>query len=180
MKRSKKVTVFLLAAAMVLTTATSYVFWSSGAAPAAGTESVTGITIGAGTEAVTTIDFDSVVVGDSILVPTGITPGAGETNTVTFTVDVDWNSAEFADGIAGTLAVNPATTNLAVGSVGDEALFTMTPRAIPGAGAIAVGGAPVTVTFDVTMERPQDQAQFERIAGEDLAVTLGFTVTPTA
>lgn len=165
--KSKKLAIGLLVMLALVVTTGTFAFWASSVT--GNNDSATGtVTIGTGDAVTTTVVVNDETSGGP-LVPVGFTG----TNDVDLTFGVDWTGTG-AEGATGTLAVT--VDSIEVGGVDYSGLFTVT--VVSGTGAITVDGTTQNVVVNVEFtNEPADQTEYNAVAGNDVVVTLTFTVT---
>ena len=176
----RKVAVAALILVMLGGSATAFAYWASGVNVTNPTDETETVTIGTGDTIDSTVTLTETVSSTDVLVPTTITPGSGEVNSVVFTYTVDWtedNSGSFGDGTLGTLEVD--VSNILVGGVADQydlVNVVITPGDESQAVVLNDAGT-YTVTVTVTLKEPANQTEYAAVAGLDITFNVSFTVT---
>jgi hypothetical protein len=165
--KSKKLAIGLLVMLALVVTTGTFAFWASGVTGS--NDSATGtVTIGTG-DAVTT----TVTVGNETstgpLVPVGF-EGGSDVNNVDLIFEIDWDGTG-AEGATGTLVVT--VDSIEVGGTDYSGLFTVDVSSQPSITAGTLFDYTVNVEFT---NEPADQAEYDAVAGNDVVVTLTFTV----
>jgi hypothetical protein len=171
-KRIKKSTlqIVLLVALLLGTVGTAYAYWASSVAGNNDSATAT-VTVGDGEPVTTTVTVGDQTSGGP-LVPIGITG----TNDVDLTFSVLWESDNeaSADALLGQLGVT--IDSIEINGVDYSGLFTVT--VVSGEGSVTEDSAKdVVINVEFTNE-PSDQTEYDLVAGEDLVITITFTVSP--
>ena len=183
-KFNKKLTIFLLVIIMGLTTVVSFVFWSAGITGPENEDETLFVAIGEGEVTLTEITLeasDSSNANDA-LIPRDLEPRTGETIAHVFTIEVEWIDADgLATGLEGTLNAEMAELRIndsvfTGNGLNGETLFDVDIEIPNGADIVANDESPVTVTVTLSMGQPLNPAQYEIVAGGNLAVDIVFSV----
>jgi hypothetical protein len=183
-KLAKKLIILAVSLAMAATTAISLAFWSNGIIKAEDEKNLS-VTIGTGSAVPTILSFADAVDSSNDLIPQQITPSAGETNSLVFTIDVKWEAdpdsevgsdIDGAEGILTGYCTAIGTDLLEATALGGLPLFVV--EFDETSYQIYANGAAVTVTATVKMNEPLDKDQYDLVAGQTLSITFAFEANP--
>lgn len=163
----------LLLLAFVFTTGT-FAYWASSVAEGESTVSGT-VEIGTGEDITTTVTVSAQSDTNGNLVPVGFEDGT-KINNLDLTFPVQWDADQDGiDGITGTLVVT--IDNFVIGSLsGTDVTDMFTITVSSGDGAIVEGvSQDVVINVQFTNE-PEDQTEYNIVAGSDLTFDVTFTV----
>ncbi len=171
LKRRNVVLVLLVLFALAVS-GTTYAYWASSVN---GVEETVNneIIIGEGDAVTVSVDITDPETHSDKLVPTTVTPGTGETNSVVVSYSVVWNNDDLLDGVADQ-AISATVSNILVGGVANPySLITVT----PGANPTTIGmGDTVVFTFTVTMAEPADVFEYNAVANQTITFDITFDI----
>jgi len=171
LKKRNLVLILLVLFALAIS-GTTYAYWASSVSDFEETVN-NEINIGTGEAITISVDISDSEVFTDKLVPTTVTPGTGETNSITVTYTVTWNDDALLEGTAD-VAVSALVSNIQVGGVANPySLVSVTPVLSP----TTIGlGATVTFTFDVTMSEPANVTEYDAVANQAITFDITFNV----
>ncbi len=180
MKKQRKVVIALLLVLALLVTGFTYAYWASGITVTQGAVRTPTVTIGEGQSVATTVTVSDPANNTVKLVPSTITPSAGEANSVTYTFNVEWAGSTHAASTVGATAdlSLTATLNTPAGLTADKmaAMFTISNDL--SVAEMTYGQTKVvnvTVTF---ANEPANAVDYEAIINQVLTLTVTFTLGP--
>lgn len=172
-KRGLIISVLVLLA--VITSGFTYAFWANSVNGLTGVDRPGSVTIGTGEDVTVNVTIGNSNDADGdVLVPTTITPLAGQTTKVTFTYLVTWVSD---DRIESVTTANIVVTQSTILVGGVENPYGLIQVSLTNPGTVTQGSA-TTLTFEVTMTEPASQAQYTAVAGKEITFTLTFAINP--
>lgn len=177
MKKRKNLVVGLLIMLSLLVTGFTFAYWASSIN--ADSESVVGtVEIGTG-EAITVEVVLGGQGGDTLdLVPTTVTPLAGQSNSIEISFTVKWSNNDLLDGIADA-GVSVLIENIEVNDVVNPYSLISVVKKSGNPTTIGLGDT-VTFYFVITMSEPVDIIEYDAVAGLPITFNLTFTVDPNA
>ncbi len=190
MKSRKLVITLLLVLAFVFTTGT-FAYWASGVnGPTDGTTTGT-VTIGSGDAVETSFVLSDVTAAGGDLVPASqLSNSPGESvDSVTVTYGVQWTEDTATSQLDGTTSTAPITVTWSISADnGGTDVSTLAQSLINisadggNASELTLDAAAQNFSFDITMDEPADQAEYNDISGANITITLTYslgTVTTT-
>jgi hypothetical protein len=191
MKKSTRLIILaVLVFVVCLTTTLSLVYFVGGINAQNKTGNLPTVEIGVGGSATLTINLGAtqrVGGGTEALIPQYISPTAGQTQQIQYTVPVTWTTP--TSDLTGKTGILAASVN-SIKVAGDVAeyksvtttnsstfLFDISFGYAPNTTITANSGT-VTVTVTVKMNEPADPTQYNKVAGKQITIELLFTATP--
>lgn len=169
----------LLVTLLVAVTGATFAFWASGLNVTQASDDAISITVGTGDTVTSTVSTNDPTVTTDALVPTTITPGAGETNEIVITYNVTWAEVGSNNGFDGTAYdLEVSVNNLLVGGVADS--YDLVNAVVGGATSVTLDGSAAVVTVTVTLDEPLNQTQYDAVAGKTITFNVSFSVTVPA
>jgi hypothetical protein len=179
-KGLKKLVLLLLLFVGLGASVTAGAYWASSFSVTLPSEATGTVTVEVGEGKIVTVitELNAETTGNTdVLIPSNITPGAGETISKSFTVTATW-STETAGTVGiiqnGTISVVEDSVVITGLSDEDDAdLFHVT--ITPESSTIQLGSQQA-FTVTVTMSEPVDEAQYLRVANAVITITFSLEV----
>ena len=184
MKKQRKLIIgFMMLLALVVSGFT-YAYWAGSITVTQAANKTDTIKIGTGGTVSTTVAVTGGTSNELDLVPVGREVENTSVSSITYEFDVEWNGAsDLNDGktdATDATALLTATATLTGADQTELNLFTVTNSHSTATSVTYGSTTTVTVTVTFTSE-PADAAQYAKIAGKELMLTVSFnlgTVTP--
>ncbi|QMS85336.1 hypothetical protein [Candidatus Xianfuyuplasma coldseepsis] len=187
MKLKVKIIASLLLVSLVVSAGT-FAYWASNVLGTETTSTGT-VTVGSGDSVSTTFDLTNAQDSSGLLVPAGqlANSTAGAVGAIDLSWDVQWLEDEVTSQLAGTSSVADITvTSDVVITLGETvldsttyaniyALINVTPDA-GNATQLTLDAAAETFAFQITMDEPADQAEYDLISTASVAITFTYTI----
>lgn len=191
-KRSRKsVIAFLFLLAFVATTGT-FAYWAT-AVEGTSTEATGTLTVGSGDNVVTTFSLGNELNSGGKLVPAHqvINSGEGAVGAIDLSFDVQWLEDESVSQLAGTNSVGQIIVNDLVeirlnGVLLDREVHANIYALVhvsydeANPSELTLDAEPSTFAFQLTMDEPADQAEYNMIANAEISVTFSYEINAEA
>ncbi len=184
MKSKKLVIGLLLLLAVVFTTGT-FAYWASGVNGPADDTTTGTVTIGAGDAVETSFVLSDVTAAGGDLVPASqlANSAAGAVDSVTVTYGVQWTEDTATSQLAGTTSTAPITITWVITadnggtdvSVLANSLINVTADG-GNASSLTLDAAAQNFSFDITMDEPANQAEYNDISGAEITITFTYSL----
>lgn len=187
MKLRNKIIASLLVLSLVVSAGT-FAYWANNVLGTETTSTGT-VTVGSGDSVTTTFDLTNAQDSSGLLVPVGQSANstAGAVEEIDLSWDVQWLEDEATSQLSGTSSVADITVaSDVVITIGETVLDSTTHANIydlinvtPNAGnatELTLDAAAQTFAFQITMDEPADQAEYDLIATASVAITFTYTI----
>ena len=185
--KSRKLGIALLVLLAFVTTTGSFAYWASSVTGPTAGETVGTVTVGTGNAVTTSFTLDNSTSTGGLLVPATqlANSAAGAVSSVTVTYDVLWSETSGQLGgtsSTATLTVTPVVTltDSLGASVTTQAvldLITVTPN-VGNTSSLDLNAATAsTLSWTITMSEPNNQAEYDEIAGGEITVTFTWALS---
>ncbi len=172
LKRRNVVLVLLVLFALAVS-GTTYAYWAS---------SVNGvqqkqenvINIGEGDAVTVSVNITDPQIFPDKLVPTTVTPGAGETNSIVVSYSVTWNEDALLDGVVNQ-SITASLGTILVGTAENPAGLISVVANPSNPTEIAMGST-VVFTWTVTMAEPANVAEYNAVANQTITFDITFDI----
>jgi len=177
-KGLKKLVLLLLLFVGLGASVTAGAYWASSFSvtlPGESTGTVT-VEVGEGKTVTVITELNAETTGNTdVLIPSNITPGAGETISKSFTVTATWSTETAGTvGIVQSGTISAGEYIITGVTETDAELFHVTITPANG-GAIELGQTNL-ITVTVTMDEPADAAQYGRVANAEITITFPLNI----
>ncbi|MFW6319263.1 MAG: hypothetical protein ACOC1L_03675 [Bacillota bacterium] len=193
MFKSRKTIIGALLLLALVVTSFSFAYWSNGVNGPADDDTIGTITVGEGEAVETSFDLDDVTATGGDLVPANQLNNSpsGSVDSVTVSYDVQWKEDGSTSQLDGTTSEAPINVTWVV-TLEDENEVEVTDQDVLDLiNVTAQSGNPTELTldasaqtfaFDITLDEPADQAEYDLIVRGTITVTITYslgTVTTT-
>ncbi|MBI9010198.1 MAG: hypothetical protein JEZ05_09280 [Tenericutes bacterium] len=191
-KKTRKILVaFLLMFSLVLTTGT-FAYWAT-AVEGTSQEAIGTLTVGSGDNVETTFELTNELNSGGYLVPAKQVENSndGAVGAIDLSFDVQWLEDEATSQIAGTDSVGKIVVKHQVNIYVDGELLDREENAViydlvnvlyneKNATELTLDAAAETFAFQITLDEPADQAEYNLIANAEISITFSYSIDDTA
>ncbi len=171
LKRRNVVLVLLVLFALAVS-GTTYAYWASSVN---GVEQTVNNTINIGEGDAVTINVDITDPQTFLtLVPTTVTPGTGETNSIVVSYSVTWNEDALLDGVVNQ-SITASLGTILVGTAENPAGLISVVANPSNPTEIAMGST-VVFTWTVTMAEPANVTEYNAVANKAITFDITFDI----
>ena len=190
-KIRKTLIAFLLMLAFVLTSGT-FAYWAT-SVEGTSEQAVGTLTVGSGDDVMTTFDLTNELNSGGYLVPANQVEnsGKGAVGAIDLSFDVQWLEDEATSQLAGTNSVGQIVIEHEVVIMLDGEVLDAEENAViydlvnvlyneNNATELVLDAAASTFAFQITLDEPADQAEYNLIANAEISITFTYSIDDSA